>query len=191
MLDSDLAHLYEVETKYLNRQVKRNVRRFPEEFMFRLTHKEKSELVPKWHRLKKLKHSSSRPYAFTEHGITMLASVLNSDTAVRVSIYIVKAFIRLRQMASNYAAIAEKINRLESKVGRHDDEIAALIQALREMMEAPKKSRRQIGFHTGFVKKSVTRVKSKRKALEHLDKLREINRQKMTGGDALPEAAPR
>src|SRR3989338_7848182 len=89
MLDRDLAELYGVETKYLNRQVRRNINRFPEIFMFRLDRKEKAELVTKWHRFEKIKHSSSLPYAFTEHGVAMLASVLNSEAAIQISIYIV------------------------------------------------------------------------------------------------------
>lgn len=83
MLDRDLAELYGIETKYLNRQVKRNLDRFPGEFMFQLTKKEKNERVTNWHRLDSLKHSSNLPYVFTEYGIVMLASVLNSEQAVR------------------------------------------------------------------------------------------------------------
>ena len=93
MIDRDLARLYEVETKNLNRQVRRNIERFPEEFMFQLTAHEKNELVTNCHRFEPLKHSTSLPYAFTEHGVTMLAGALKSERAVKISIHIVKTFI--------------------------------------------------------------------------------------------------
>ena len=89
MIDRDLAELFGVETKYLNRQVKRNIERFPKEFMFQLTKKEKNELVTNWHRFASLKHSSYPPFVFTEHGVAMLASVLNSKSAIKMSIHIV------------------------------------------------------------------------------------------------------
>ncbi len=147
MIDADIAKLYGVQTKYLNRQVRRNIQRFPSEFMLRLTKEEKTELVTNWHRFKTLKHSSSLPYAFTEHGVVMLASVLNSETAVRISIHIVKTFIRLQQFVSNYSNISDKLNKLEEKVGTHDDEIRAIIRAIHEMTAPQKKPKRQIGFH--------------------------------------------
>ena len=90
MVDRDLAELYGVETKYLNRQVKRNKQRFPREFMFQLIPNERDELVTNWHRFESMKHSSVLPYAFTEHGVAMLASVLNSDIAVKISVTIIK-----------------------------------------------------------------------------------------------------
>ena len=98
MLDRDLAELYGVETKNLNRQVKRNKERFPVEFMFQLTKEEKNELVTNWHRFNSLKHSTSLPHAFTEHGTVMLASVLNSQRAIETSILVVQAFIKLREL---------------------------------------------------------------------------------------------
>ena len=147
MVDSDLARLYGVETKYLNRQVRRNIKRFPAEFMFRLNKGEKIELVTNWHQFKKLKHSYSLPYAFTEHGVAMLASVLNSESAIRISIHIIKTFIRLRQFVSNYSQISDKLNRLEEKIGAHDSEIRAIIRAIHDMTAPPKKPKRQIGFH--------------------------------------------
>ena len=112
MIDRDLAELYEVETRYLNRQVKRNRSRFPEEFMFQLTKEEKDELVPIWHRLKSLKHSSSNPYAFTEHGVAMLASVLNSDKAIKISIFIIKIFIKLRKIIATHKDFASKLTEI-------------------------------------------------------------------------------
>jgi len=98
MLDSDLAELFGVQTKQLNRQVRRNIRRFPPEFMFRLTKQEKEELVPIWHQLKKMKYSHVLPYAFTEYGVAMLASVLRSERAIKMSIIIVKTFVKLREI---------------------------------------------------------------------------------------------
>ena len=86
MIDRDLAELYGVTTKNLNRQVKRNILRFPQEFMFQLTQEEKEQLVPIWHRFKTMKHSTSLPYVFTEHGVAMLASVLNSDRAIKIAV---------------------------------------------------------------------------------------------------------
>src|SRR5687767_110388 len=88
MLDRDIAELYGVVTKYLNRQVKRNIERFPREFMFQLNMKERNELVTNWHRFGSLKHSTSKPFAFTEYGIVMLAAILNSDQAIKASIII-------------------------------------------------------------------------------------------------------
>lgn len=107
MIDRDLAELYGVETKYLNRQVKRNKERFPDEFTFQLAPQEKEELVTICHRFKTLKHSSSLPYAFTEHGVAMLASVLKSSIAVQMSILIVKAFIKLREVVAPAAGPVE------------------------------------------------------------------------------------
>jgi hypothetical protein len=98
MLDADLAVLYEVTTKRLNEQVKRNRDRFPEDFMFQLTEKEKAEVVANCDHLKRLKFSSTMPYAFSEHGAIMFATILNSPVAVQASIQIVRAFVRLRQM---------------------------------------------------------------------------------------------
>src|SRR3989338_1078470 len=108
MIDHDLAGLYGVETKYLNRQVRRNQERFPEEFMFRLTREETRELVTNCHRFESLKHSSYLPCAFTEHGVAMLASVLKSKRAVKISIHIVKTFVKLRQIISSHKELAHK-----------------------------------------------------------------------------------
>ena len=117
--------------------------------MLRLNKAEKDELVTNWHQFKKLKHSYSLPHAFTEHGVAMLASVLNSDAAIRISIHIVKTFIRLRRFISNYSQISDKLNKLEEKVGVHDSEIHAIIRVIRDMTVPPKKPKRQIGFHAG------------------------------------------
>ena len=147
MVDRDLAKLYDVETKYLNRQVKRNIKRFPGEFMFRLTTKEKNELVTKCHRFKTMKHSSALPYTFTEHGVAMLASILKSETAVKISIQIIKVFIQLRQMLSAHKELAYKLSQLERKIEKHDKEIQSIFEAIRQLMAIPKKPKRRIGFH--------------------------------------------
>ena len=149
MIDRDLAELYEVETKYLNRQVKRNKDRFPAEFMFQLTLEEKKELVTICHRFHTMKHSITLPFAFTEHGIGMLANVLNSERAIKISIYIIKTFIKLREFLSTHKELADKIQELERSAAKHDIEIKTIVDAIRQLMaplsEPPK---RKIGFLT-------------------------------------------
>jgi hypothetical protein len=148
MLDRDLAELYQVETKYLNRQVKSNINRFPKEFMFQLTAEEKNELVQNLHRFESLKHSSVMPHAFTEHGIAMLASVLNSKRAVAISIYIVKTFIKLREFLSHHKEIGEKLKEIEHKLSKHDTDILMIFEAIRQLMTPPPEPpKRRIGFH--------------------------------------------
>ena len=113
MLDRDLARLYGVETKVLNQAVKRNIERFPERFMYQLTDNELIKLVTNCDRFNSLKHSSSLPYAFTEHGVTMLASVLRSDIAVQISIKIVDAFVAMRHALPNYNQLFTRIENIE------------------------------------------------------------------------------
>jgi len=146
MIDRDLAELYGVETKYLNRQVKRNIQRFPEEFMFRLSAEERDQLVTICHRFKTMKHSSTLPHAFTEHGVAMLASVLKSERAVKISINIIKAFVKLREILSTHKELANKFNGLERKIEKHDDEIRMIFDAIRALMAEPQKSKKNIGF---------------------------------------------
>lgn len=148
MIDRDLAELYQVETKYLNRQVKSNIERFPKEFMFQLTIEEKNELVQNLHRFKSLKHSTYMPYAFTEHGVAMLASVLRSERAVAISIYIVKTFIKLREILATHKELATKIDMLEEKLSKHDIDIMKIFQAIRQLMAPTEPPKRRIGFHT-------------------------------------------
>ncbi|MBI5150416.1 MAG: ORF6N domain-containing protein [Candidatus Omnitrophica bacterium] len=147
MIDRDLAELYGVETKYLNRQVKRNKERFPDEFTFQLAPQEKEELVTICHRFETMKHSSSLPSAFTEHGVAMLASVLKSPIAVKMSILVVKAFIRLREVVATHKELICKLQDLERKVGHHDGEIKVLFEAIRHLTAEPEKSKGRIGFH--------------------------------------------
>lgn len=149
MLDRDIAGLYGVETKYLNRQVKRNKKRFPKEFVFQLTEKEKKEVVTNWHHLEELKFSYRLPFVFTEHGVTMLASVLNSEKAIKVSLLIIKVFVRLRQIFLNHHELAGKVAELEGRVGKQDVKIDAIFDAIRKLMEPPEKPDRKIGFIQG------------------------------------------
>ena len=150
ILDRDLAQLYRVETKHLNRQVKRNISRFPAEYMFQLTDKEKNEVVTNWHHLNSLRFSHQLPYAFTEHGVAMLSAVLNSESAIRLSIHIINAFIRLRKLMSGHKGLAGKIDELERKYSKHEMEITTVFKVLKKLME-PKleKPVKRIGFSVG------------------------------------------
>lgn len=146
MLDRDLAELYGVATKRLNEAVKRNIARFPDEFMFQLSERERSELVANCDRFRPLKHSTSLPYAFNEQGIAMLSSVLRSERAIQVNILIIKAFVRLRHILSSHKELAEKLNALESRVGQHDEVIIEIVNELKRIIEGEEKPGRRIGF---------------------------------------------
>ncbi len=156
MLDFDIAALYEVATKVLNQGIKRNTERFPEDFMFRLTAKEwqnvrsqfvtaSSEIIEK-QQTKNMRSpiataSQSKrnigvaPYAFTEHGITMLASVLRSERAVKMSIAVVRAFIELKKMATGYSEIAQKLTLIEDRLGEHDVQLGSIHDAIENLMD--------------------------------------------------------
>lgn len=134
MLDTDLARLYEVPTKRLNEQVKRNRRRFPEDFMFQLTMAERDELVANCDRLVKLKHSTSMPYAFTEQGVAMLSSVLNSERAINVNIQIMRTFTRLRELLSTHKDLQRKIEEMEKK---YDQQFQVVFAAIKKLLEPP------------------------------------------------------
>ncbi|MCF6244028.1 MAG: ORF6N domain-containing protein [Sulfurovum sp.] len=123
MIDKDLAELYKVETKVLNQAVKRNIKRFPDDFMFRLTKSEKQELVTNCDRFEKLKHASVNPYAFTERGVYMLATVLKSDVAIDVNIAIMRTFSKLREFSKHYNALAKKMMELEYKNDKQFKEV--------------------------------------------------------------------
>ena len=146
MVDSDLADLYRVPTKVFNQAVKRNLKRFPKDFMFRLTEKEmkilRSQIVTSsWGGRRTL------PYAFTEQGVAMLSSVLNSERAVQVNIAIMRAFVKLREILTTHRELAEKIAELENKYRQHDDKIQVVFDAIRELLEPPQVSpKRRIGF---------------------------------------------
>jgi hypothetical protein len=153
MIDADLAALYGVATKRLNEQVKRNLDRFPADFMFQLSQPEKDEVVANCDHLAKLKFSKSLPFAFTEHGALMAASVLNTPRAVEVSVYVVRAFVALRELLAENKELALKFSeletRLERKIDSHDQAIAGLIDAIRELMRSPEPKKKQpIGFVT-------------------------------------------
>ncbi len=147
ILDVDLALLYGVPTKALNQAVKRNRARFPIDFMFQLTPPEKTEVVTNCDHLHRLKFSRTLPYAFTEHGALMLASVLNSECAVEASIYVVRAFVKLRQLLGMHHGLAQKLEQLERKLAGHDADIRSLVAALRQLMSPAVTSRKRIGFH--------------------------------------------
>lgn len=156
MLDTHLARLYGVETKYLKRQVNRNIDRFPRDFMFLLNKKEVAGLRCQIGTLDgpgRGRYSKYLPYAFTEHGILMLSSVLNSHRAVQVNIAIMRAFVKLREILSSNKALAQKFSELERRVGDHDEVIQDIVAAIRKMMtqatseNIPAKPKGPIGFH--------------------------------------------
>jgi len=145
MLDAQLAELYNVPTRRLNEQVKRNIGRFPEDFMFQLTKNEfvnlKSQIaISSWGGRRTM------PFAFTEQGIAMLSGVLNSQIAIHVNIAIMRAFVKLRQILSTHKEFAEKLKELENKYEKHDVEIQAVFDALRQLMAPEEKSIKKIGF---------------------------------------------
>ena len=146
MIDRDLAELYGVTTKRLNEQVKRNIKRFPEDFMFQLTTEEKNEVVAKCDHLVNLKFSTNPPFAFTEHGAVMLASVLNSQRAIEVNIQIVRVFTRIREMLLTHKDILIQLEKIEHKLIKHDEDIALIFQYLRQLLNPPQTPRRKIGF---------------------------------------------
>lgn len=165
LLDFDLAALYGVQTRVLNQAVKRNAARFPDDFMFRLTAEEvgllrsqsvildaetspgrkasRSQSVT----LKRGQNIKYRPYAFTEQGVAMLSSVLRSERAVQVNVAIMRAFVQLRAALESNRELARKFSELEKRVGKHDEDIGAIIEAIRQLLEPPKKPPREIGFH--------------------------------------------
>jgi hypothetical protein len=162
MLDFNLAALYGVATKALNQAVKRNSGRFPDDFMFRLTAEESQSLIFQFGiskvegrrsqisrsrsqivTLKRGKNIKYRPYAFTEQGVAMLSSVLNSERAVKVNIAIMRAFVKLRETLETNRELAQKFSELEKRVGKHDEKI----EAIRQLMAPSEKDRREIGFH--------------------------------------------
>ncbi|GMQ83038.1 MAG: hypothetical protein BMS9Abin05_2511 [Rhodothermia bacterium] len=137
-----------MSTKRLNEQVKRNKDRFPVDFLFQLTLQEKEEVVANCDHLSNLKFSTALPYAFTEYGAIMVASVLNSTKAIEASVFVVRAFVKLRQVLSEYAEIAQRVSDIEKKLTGHDQEIAALIDSIKALLRpTPIPPSRQIGFH--------------------------------------------
>ncbi len=153
MLDRDLAELYEVSTKRLNEQVKRNRRRFPPDFMFRLALEEAKALFRLRSQnatLNRGQHIKYSPYAFTEQGVAMLSSVLNSDRAIHVNIAIMRVFVKLRRLLASHQELAHKLDLLEEKYQKHDLQIKAVFDAIRKLIETPPaKPVRRIGFLAG------------------------------------------
>ncbi|MCL4427800.1 MAG: ORF6N domain-containing protein [Deltaproteobacteria bacterium] len=148
MLDKDLAELYDVETRVLNQAVKRNIERFPNDFMFQLSDSEADMMVSQNVIPSKKYFGGHLPYVFTEQGVAMLSGVLNSDRAIQVNIAIMRVFVRLRGLIESNKELARKLNQLELKVERHDDEIKAIFDAIRQLMAPPEKPARKIGFKT-------------------------------------------
>jgi len=155
MLDRDLAKLYGVAAKVLNQAVKRNIKRFPADFMFQLSWKETESLRSQIVTLNNTKTEVSRrgqhikylPYAFTEHGIAMFSSVLNSERAIQVNILIMRAFTKLREILITHKDLAAKIEALEKKYAEHDQTIKAIFDAIKQLLEPPLiKEKRIIGF---------------------------------------------
>jgi hypothetical protein len=166
IMDQDLAGIYGVETRRLNEQVKRNADRFPEDFVFRLTKEEAENL----HRLRsalskfeqsqipgnlksqfaisKSAHGGRRklPYAFTEHGAIMAANVLRSPKAIRMSVFVVRAFVRMRRILASHRELASKLDDLEKRIRDHDEQIVAIFEAIRQLMTPPDRPKKKIGF---------------------------------------------
>jgi hypothetical protein len=160
ILDADLAALYGTTTKVFNQTIKRNLERFPADFMFRLS-AEEAQVMRSPIAIANLRsqivtssfpaHGGRRylPYAFTEHGALMAASILNTPRAIDVSVYVIRAFVKLRELLSTHKELAHKLAELERKVSCHDESIQSLVSAIRRLMQPPTVPKRpQIGFHT-------------------------------------------
>jgi ORF6N domain-containing protein len=152
ILDSELARIYGVETRILNQAVKRNAERFPNDFRFQLTTAETAASRSQSVTLKRGRGQNIKfpPYAFTEHGAIMAATILNSPRAVGMSIYVVRAFVQLRELISSNKDLARRLDQLEARIEKklvtHDDAIAAMLSAIRQLMNPPSPKRRPIGF---------------------------------------------
>ncbi|HHT9108278.1 MAG TPA: ORF6N domain-containing protein [Candidatus Wunengus sp. YC63] len=143
MLDRDLANLYQVETKVLNQAVKRNIQRFPDDFMFQLTREEFNSLRSQIVTLKRGQHRKYLPYVFTEQGVAMLSSVLNSKRAIQVNIQIMRAFIKLKEMLSTHKDLKQKIEEMEKK---YDYQFKIVFDAIKQLLEPPEEPKGKIGF---------------------------------------------
>ena len=174
IIDADLAELYGVPTKRLNEQVKRNIERFPPDFLFQLTTAEKAEVVANCDHLAKLKYSKTLPYAFTEHGAIQAANVLASTQAVEMGIYVVRAFVKLREAAIEHRDLAKRLDALEEKTEAlamdHDSfsrntrlQLRQVLDALRELMVPPDPPKRPIGFVPPEDKGAARTPKARRK----------------------------
>jgi ORF6N domain len=151
LLDEDLAALYGVQTRRLNEQVRRNLERFPEDFMFQLTDAEYAALISQIATSKPGRGGRRKlPLAFTEHGAIMAASVLNTARAIEVSVYVVRAFVKLRELLVSHKELAKRLDELEARIEQrlttHDQAIAGILEAIRELMRPPETKKRPIGF---------------------------------------------
>lgn len=147
MLDSDLAALYGVTTGQLNQALKRNAQRFPSDFAFQIARQEFANLISQSVISSSYGGRRTLPWVFTEHGVVMLASVLNSPTAIEASVKIVRAFLLMREQLALHSVLAAKLSAIEQRLTGHDSEIADLFDALRGLLAEPEKPRREIGFH--------------------------------------------
>lgn len=145
LLDQDLAELYDVETKQLKRAVRRHINRFPEDFMFQLS-KEDFQNLRSHFGTSSWGGTRYTPMAFTEQGVAMLSSVLNSNRAIEVNIAIMRAFVQLRKMIGSHAKLSRKLSDLERKMGNHDEQIQAIFEAIRQLMAPPDTRTKKIGF---------------------------------------------
>ena len=145
MLDSDLAELYDVPTKVLNQAVKRNLNRFPADFMFQLS-KEEVEILRSQIVTSSWGGSRYLPYVFTEHGILMLANVLKSERAIEMSMQIIRVFVQMRELALTHKDILVKLLKIEKKVTEHDEDLKLLFDAVKGLLNEPKKERVKIGY---------------------------------------------
>jgi hypothetical protein len=148
ILDADLAMLYGVPTRVLNQAVRRNLKRFPQDFMFKLRQPEKNQVITICDHLKNLKYAKAIPNAFTEHGAIMAAGVLNTEKAIQISVFVVRAFVKLREMLATHKELAHKLAELERKLQSHDESIRSLVVAIRELMATPEPEppKKRIGF---------------------------------------------
>jgi hypothetical protein len=147
MLDADLAELYGVTTKRLNEQVRRNLSRFPADFMFQLDGQEASALRSQFATSKKVRGGRRYlPYVFTEQGVAMLSSILHSERAIQVNIAIMRVFVRLREMMATHKELAFKLIELEERLEGHDEQIQNIFEAIRQLMTPPERKRKKIGF---------------------------------------------
>ena len=149
IIDRDLAQIYGVKTSRLNEQVKRNKERFPEDFMFQLTREEAKIWIHSRSHFATLKRGQNikyLPYAFTEHGAIMAANVINSPLAIQMSVFVVRAFLSLREMVSTHRELSRRLAELEKSLESHDEQIRLILKAIKQLMAAPEKPPKKIGF---------------------------------------------
>jgi phage regulator Rha-like protein len=164
LLDRDLAEMYAVETKQLKRAVRRNISRFPKDFMFQLSNEEYRSLRRQFGTLKRGAHSKYPPMAFTEQGVAMLSSVLTSQRAIEVNIAIMRAFVHLRKMIASHKELAKKLTELEHHIKDHDEKIQAIFEAIQQLITRPEEeSKKKIGFTAKEAQKSYATKPAKKK----------------------------